>query len=378
MKRSAGSEEEAAAIGHIQARSYNVLAAIHSHVYFPTWSNGLKDVATFLGVRWSAADASGIQSMAWRLAWELNGDEAIKQQLLIYNREDCVALRRVTEFILSACGDRTSTPGQAGPAVASVQDFHQAGSFRFGKTQFFCPELAYINKCAYSNYQRDKVYLRTNPGVRKSLWRKQRAARKRLKENEVVECGGPQTCPQCGSDQVRTNGTWHARMRVWDLKFTRSGVKRWVACYRSLRYACSACKKTFYAAAYRAAMTRVGNNLASRAIYQHIALRLSYEDVNLSLNEVFGFQFTHSVLGRVKPWMAGRHQATYERLKDKLRRGTLIHADETRVLVKGRPGYVWAFTNLEEVVYAYTPAREGTLLGELLDGFTGVLVSDFY
>jgi hypothetical protein len=56
----------------------------------------------------------------------------------------------------------------------------------------------------------------------------------------------------------------------------------------------------------------------------------------------------------------------------------LIHADETKVRVKGRPGYVWAFTNLEEVVYAYTPTREGTILEEMLKGFNGVLVSDFY
>jgi predicted RecB family nuclease len=378
MKRAAASDEEAAAIGRIQARSCNVLAAIYSHVYFPTWSNGLKDVGGFLGARWSDAAASGVQSMAWRLAWESSRDEAVKQRLLTYNREDCEALRRVTEFVVSVCGDRAPTPGNDGPAVASAEDLAPAGWCRFGKTQFFCPELAHINKCAYSNYQREKVYLRTSPAVRKSLRRKQRATRKRLKENEVVECGGPQTCPRCGSGEVRTASTWHARMRVWDLKFTRSGVKRRVARYRSLRYACLACKKTFYAAAYRDAIHRVGNNLASWVIYQHVALRLSHQDVTFNLNEVFGFQFSYSLLKKVKPWMAGRHQATYERLKDKLRRGALIHADETKALVKGRPGYVWAFTNLEEVVYAYTPTREGTILEGMLDGFTGVLISDFY
>jgi len=47
-------------------------------------------------------------------------------------------------------------------------------------------------------------------------------------------------------------------------------------------------------------------------------------------------------------------------------------------LVQGGNGYVWAFTNQEEVVYAYTPTREGTILEEMLDGFAGVLVSDFY
>ena len=76
--------------------------------------------------------------------------------------------------------------------------------------------------------------------------------------------------------------------------------------------------------------------------------------------------------------MAAQYRVTYERLKDKLRHGSLIHADETKGEVKQHSGYVWTFTNLEEVVYTYTATREGTILDEMLDGFTGVLVSDFY
>jgi predicted RecB family nuclease len=378
MSREAGSREEAAAIERIRSRSCNVLAAIYAHLYFPTGSNGLKDVGTFLGARWSVPNASGMQSLAWRLVWEASKDEATRQLLLTYNREDCLALRRVTEFVLSVCDDGASIHSQTGPTIASVEDLYQGGSFRFGKTQFFCPELEHINRCAYSDYQRERVYLRTSPAVRRSLRRKHRAARKRLKVNEVIECGGPQTCPRCGSAQVRIISKWRARLDCYDLRFTASGVKRWLVRCTSLRYSCIACGKTFYAAAYRAVMKRFGNNLASWVIYQHVALRLSFEDVNLSLNEVFGFQFTHSVMGKVKPLMARRHQATFERLKAKLRRGALIHADETRVRDKGRLGYVWAFTNLEETVYVYTPTREGTILEEMLEGFDGILVSDFY
>jgi hypothetical protein len=145
-----------------------------------------------------------------------------------------------------------------------------------------------------------------------------------------------------------------------------------------LRFRCSRCKKTFYADAYRTAELRFGSNLCAWVIYHHVALRLTYLDVNFSLNDIFGFSFAHSVLARIKPWMAEQHRATYERLKEKLRRGPLIHGDETKALVKGHAGYVWAFTNLEEVVYVYTPTREETILEEMLGGFTGVLVSDFY
>jgi hypothetical protein len=56
----------------------------------------------------------------------------------------------------------------------------------------------------------------------------------------------------------------------------------------------------------------------------------------------------------------------------------LLHADETKVSVKGKTGFVWVFANLEEVAYIYSETREGDLLHALLKDFTGVLVSDFY
>jgi hypothetical protein len=41
-------------------------------------------------------------------------------------------------------------------------------------------------------------------------------------------------------------------------------------------------------------------------------------------------------------------------------------------------GYVWVLTNMEEEVYLYRKSREGDFLHDLLKGFRGVLVSDFY
>src|SRR5262249_32817741 len=59
--------------------------------------------------------------------------------------------------------------------------------------------------------------------------------------------------------------------------------------------------------------------------------------------------------------------------------GPLVHADETEVHLKREgKGYVWVFTNLEEVVFLYRKTREGGFLAELLKGFGGVLVTDFY
>jgi predicted RecB family nuclease len=44
----------------------NVLSVVHAHLYFPCFSNGLKNVAGHLGHSWSEQDASGIQSLVWR------------------------------------------------------------------------------------------------------------------------------------------------------------------------------------------------------------------------------------------------------------------------------------------------------------------------
>ena len=78
---------------------FNILSVIYSHVYFPTYSNGLKDIGRCLGCSWSEPDASGIQSIVWRRRWESTGSDEWKQKLTTYNLEDCAALRKVTEAV---------------------------------------------------------------------------------------------------------------------------------------------------------------------------------------------------------------------------------------------------------------------------------------
>src|ERR1700722_7338522 len=58
--------------------------------------------------------------------------------------------------------------------------------------------------------------------------------------------------------------------------------------------------------------------------------------------------------------------------------GSLIHADETKEVVRSEGHYICIVVNLTTVVYVYTETRESTIFDEVLDGFTGVLVSDFY
>ena len=89
----------------LQSHSCNVLSAIYGHVYFPTHANDLKSIASYLGFRWSSPDASGLQSIAWRQRWEMDKLQATKDELLLYNQEDCLALECVTHTLQRICGN---------------------------------------------------------------------------------------------------------------------------------------------------------------------------------------------------------------------------------------------------------------------------------
>jgi hypothetical protein len=74
------------------------------------------------------------------------------------------------------------------------------------------------------------------------------------------------------------------------------------------------------------------------------------------------------------------YQETYEALLQGILSGTLMHIDETEVIIKGKAekGCVWVVTSMQAVYYFYKESRKGLFLEEMLQGFSGVVVSDFF
>ena len=136
-------------------RLTNTLSVIYSFMYFPTYSNGLKDIGRYLGCSWNQPDASGIQSMVWRSRWEATRDGDLKAKLLAYNLDDCAALKKVTELIQKIAvnaksGKELSALGNDIPPASMVHDVDKlANDRKWGKVRFFHPEYEYINDCAY-------------------------------------------------------------------------------------------------------------------------------------------------------------------------------------------------------------------------------------
>jgi predicted RecB family nuclease len=108
-------------IDMILDRATNVLSAIYPHVYFPTYSNGLKEIGKFLGFERAAEeDATGLHSIMWRKSWDDNHDPEIKARLVQYNQDDCRELRHIADFIQGL-----TAPG-SGSAVGPLTRFKTA------------------------------------------------------------------------------------------------------------------------------------------------------------------------------------------------------------------------------------------------------------
>ena len=161
-KRHGGPREGSTASIAIE-HAVNLLSFVFAHIYFPTFSNGLKEIAGYLGFRWSGSPASGLEAIVWRHRWEASRDLREKQALLDYNRDDCEALALVANRIVDLYRSLPANGPSSQNDVVLASEVKRESPFplRFGPNTFALPELEIINRAAYWNYQRERVYVKS-------------------------------------------------------------------------------------------------------------------------------------------------------------------------------------------------------------------------
>ncbi len=348
----------------------NLVSAVFARIYFPTFSNGLKEIACYLGFNWSVALASGVQTIVWRETWLSRGEAPNRQKLIFYNADDCAALGLVTLRILSLNQARSDSRGAGDRDVVDTAALKREYLHGFKRNTFFFPELDAINKAAYWDYQREKVYVKSSRRLHHALKTTGRSV-KSLPPNKHIQCPLPTECPACSSQRIHKNTK--AEKIVHDLKFTRFGLKRWIVHYHFHRYMCRGCGKGFYPKARVWSGSKFGPSILTYSVYQNIELRLPQETIDKSLNKLFGLRLAIGTASNLKMEAAQFYAPAYESLLKKLQTGCLLHADETKAGVRHEGGYVWAFASLEEVAYVYTESRESDWTLKFLKDFKGVL-----
>jgi predicted RecB family nuclease len=222
-------EDERSLVHGLMKSAQNVLSVVYGRVYFPTYSNGLKDIASYLGFKWSIEEPSGQRSLALRREWELTGSETVKQDLINYNADDCTALEVVVQTLLQLIPrDSASPTALPHPNAVHVDSLKPQTPYRLGPVDFVLPELDQINKCAYWDYQRDRIYIRSNPRLRRVARRKQRKKRRRiLPVNVTVSPSRPWKCPGCASNKIKRNGR-HRKRRTGSEETKESFSPFWI------------------------------------------------------------------------------------------------------------------------------------------------------
>jgi hypothetical protein len=375
MGKKHGGPPDASSAAKAIESSVNLLSIIFAQIYFPTYSNGLKEIAGWLGFRWSDRDPSGVQSIVWRDEWEQTQAPSAKAKLLRYNSEDCAALELAVHAVVQACQKDTGSE-MAGRLEVVVADKLDSKVTMWPKFSTSIQDFDAINKAARWDYQRDRIYIRTDEGLKRAKRKKKRMAKRAVQISKMVICEQLHVCMGCGR-----KGTQCFRTRtkcLHDLRFTRSGVTGWVVKYQFQVFWCPACRafspwpKEFWD------RTKYGRNLAAFAIFEIIQLCVSQRSVAETLNRLFGFQMDEAVVRRFKERGAEYYRETRKKILAEMIQGNVIHADETRIRLRGKTAYVWVFTSFREVSYFYSETREGSFVQDALGGFEGVLVSDFY
>jgi predicted RecB family nuclease len=375
MRARHGGPREGSAAATAVEHAVNLLSFVFARIYFPTFSNGLKEITGYLGFRWSGSPASGLEAIVWRHRWEASGDPREKQALIDYNQQDCKALELVAKTLIELHRDTSAERNLPQSEVIRTSEMKRESLYHFQRNQFALPEFETINKAAYWDYQRERVYVKS---ANKPIRRRPPTSTPHYKPkpNATIDYPPPSCCPTCKSKKIYGHG--RKNKTIIDLRFMKHGIKRWVTRYVIHRYRCQSCGSTFNPSHCRWTAAKYGPDLIAYTMYQNIELGLPQMRIDSSLSKLFGLHLPRAWTNKMKAAAAKCYQSTYDNLLNRLCSGCLLHVDETSVSVKGVSCYVWVLASLEEAAYFYTSTREGDTIQALLKDFSGVLVSDFY
>lgn len=360
------------------ASSVNLLSLIFAQVYFPTYTNGLREIARFLGFAWTYPSSSGLQSIVWRHEWESSRDPTVREKLTVYNSDDCEALSVVGQALgwISQPDMDADGKSRTGSGIVHAESLGKNLNSNWRPFKSPLADLEQINDAAHWNYQRDRVFVRS--GILKKPKTKLRARSRRpaRKPDKVVVLKAPLSCPECGKRWRRKEHLYSRSVK--DLVFGRGSVKARLVNYVFQSYRCRSCGQEYNLHEGYLHGRRWGWNILAYSVYHIIGLRIPQRTLLRSMNRLFDCDLSRTTLNAFKTKASEYYLVTKRKILQRIVQGNLIHADETRANIKGHLAYVWVLTNLKEVVYILAESREGEFILELLKGFKGVLVSDFY
>jgi predicted RecB family nuclease len=359
-------------------RLVNINKYIFGKIYFPVYSNHLKEVGAFIGATWTSPSASGLQSLVWRYRWEESRSEGYKDLLLTYNEEDCRALKLLTEDI--------SRIMHSADVLCEVDFANQPKRHTTEVGEKIHREFVTVLKIAHMDYDKKKISLRSS-GSDQKIEKKKRGGQiggqafQRIlpKADKIVQVPQSDNCPKHKEQPLKIL-TKIAEQTIIDLDFNKRGIKKTVTKYVGVKGYCSICSHAHNPPALKELGRGqiFGHGFQAWTIYQRLVLRLPYNMIVKVMEDQFHEIINESLIMYFINAFAQYYAGTERILIQRILESPFVHVDETKINIQGFEYYVWVFTDGKHTVFKMTKTREITIVHNILGNYNGVLVSDFY
>jgi predicted RecB family nuclease len=354
----------------------NLLSVIFAQVYFPTPSNGLKDIGHFLGVKWNGPVTSGLQSVSCRLNWEQSSDPELKTALVAYNSEDCAALEILTNRLIETIREaesRTDVEFSDRPKkVATKQGTEIHRTFQS------------ILRLAQFRYSHSRIKVSASKGVQSLPSGKERFGKRRHRgslsssKGKIVRVPRGRICPRHLGHKLSMSSKSSQHLLL-DLVFSKGGCRKTIIRYKGRMSYCILCHESHSPPAIRILKRqRFGWNFQAWVIYQRLVLRMSYRLISKAIYDLFSEPLPLDTAVRFVERFSEYYQRTADLLKRRILDGPVVHLDETRISILGADQYVWVLTDSVRVIFWLRATRETAFLKPLFANYGGTVVSDFY
>ena len=356
-------------------RLINVSKLIYGKVYYPTYSNKLKEIGVYLGLQWSNQDSSGLRSIVWRMLWEASKKEKYKNLITVYNYEDCRNLNLVVDNLTMSLSSVNETEN-----IDFASNFKQDQAMAESELAY---QLKKVLEFSYFGYDKNKIVFQKQEKKDKKItfskkgYQGQRKIKPKVQKTVQVTQG--EHCPKCGC-QLSLSQNYISKRLIIDLKLTSKGIKKTIIHYVGYKDYCRSCGAYYAPPDIRkyAPMQLYGHKFMSFIAYHRVALKLPYSHIAEMIKEQFNETLpVASFSGYIRKF-ASYYTNSEEQLLQQLLKSPFIHADETTVSVLGINWYVWVFTDEKYVIFKLRETRESSIVHDFFNSYEGVVISDFY
>ncbi|TKJ19664.1 MAG: hypothetical protein CEE42_15455 [Promethearchaeota archaeon Loki_b31] len=146
------------------------------------------------------------------------------------------------------------------------------------------------------------------------------------------------------------------------------------------RKKCPKCKKWVYPEQGLLKNNRIGLSLVSFVMSRRIRTGLPYEVIIDELSTHFGSNFSITAPTIIE-WFKDFSdviEGLYEQLEELVKKSALLHVDETGLPMNGENWWLWVVCCANFVLFIQSTSRGHESVKDILEGFEGTLISDFF